>query len=46
MSCGIKWYMCSLFYGEYVIQVCGKFSPQTIEEVAYKKIEWNFEKIR
>ena len=22
------------------------FSPQTIEEVAYKKIEWNFEKIR
>ena len=22
------------------------FTPQTIEEVAYKKIEWNFEKIR
>ena len=41
MSCGIKWYMCSLFDGEYVI-----LSPQTIEEVAYKKIEWNFEKIR
>ena len=43
MSCGIKWYMCSLFDGEYMYVI---LSPQTIEEVAYKKIEWNFEKIR